>query len=388
MIIAVKNFTLLYGEFVNGNKILGHGGQNDIDFQNRMKLGDLNNSAFLLKKLLSVLKHIRELVLEANTNNYFLGNLLKELDNIFEGDGYRELIKILDLLGGFTPEENDFKLLLDLNNSGKISSANIICEDYRKTVNRGFRKNGGLTVLLTDSYDNLLDIVNSYIKTINFKFSYLSDELMFYKAAIRYCEYLKDKEIPSVFPEFCDHTDIKNLRDLSLIGGNCKASDIVPNDFNSKGNNAVLITGDNGSGKTVFLRSLYFALLFGRAGLPITAEFANMPLYNNIAIKFADSDTNISSAVGRFEKEVVALADICNNIEADSVVFFNEIFQSTSYSEAENSLHGIIKALSKRKVKCILVTHLRGLLQYFQEDEADSYVTSSDNSNRFKLIKE
>ena len=171
-----------------------------------------------------------------------------------------------------------------------------------------------------------------------------------------------------------------------MIATNSKVDNIVPNNFNLIDKNVVLITGDNGTGKTVFLRSIYFAFLFGRAGFPIPAETATIELYNNIAIKFADNDTNISSSVGRFEKEVASISNIFYNIDNNSAVFYNEIFQSTSYSEAENSLSNIIKSFTKRNVKCFLVTHLRELPCYFETNEADNYIACSD-SNKFKVSK-
>ena len=143
-------------------------------------------------------------------------------------------------------------------------------------------RNDDFTLLLKDSYENLFDIINSYIRAINFKFSYLYDELTFYKVSLRYYEYLNSKGINLTYPKFDNYTEIDNLRDFFLIATNSKVDNIVPNNFNLIDKNVVLITGDNGTGKTVFMRSIYFALLFGRAGLPIPAETATIELYNNI----------------------------------------------------------------------------------------------------------
>jgi len=386
LLIDVKNLILVNNEFLESNKISKRGIDSDITSQSYSKLGELSRASFCLKKLLSILKHIRELILEANSNNSFLNNLIKELNDIFNKNEYYDLLKILDYLESFRPEENEFEVLINLNDSGKVSISNIICIDKGKTINRALPRNDDFTLLLKDSYENLLDIINSYIRAINFKFSYLYDELTFYKVSLRYYEYLNSKGINLTYPKFDNYTEIDNLRDFFLIATNSKVDNIVPNNFNLIDKNVVLITGDNGTGKTVFLRSIYFAFLFGRAGLPIPAETATIELYNNIAIKFADNDTNISSSVGRFEKEVASISNIFYNIDNNSAVFFNEIFQSTSYSEAENSLSNIIKSFTKRNVKCFLVTHLRELPCYFETNEADNYIACSD-SNKFKVSK-
>lgn len=387
LLIDAKNLILVNNEFLESNKISKRGIDSDITSQSYSKLGELSRASLCLKKLLSILKHIRELILEVNCNNSFLNNLIKELNDIFNKNEYYDLLKILDYLESFRPEDNEFEVLINLNDSGKVSISNIICIDKGKTINRALPRNYDFTLLLKDSYENLFDIINSYIRAINFKFSYLYDELTFYKVSLRYYGYLNSKGINLTYPKFDNYTEIDNLRDFFLIATNSKVDNIVPNNFNLVDKNVVLITGDNGTGKTVFMRSIYFALLFGRAGLPIPAETATIELYNNIAIKFADNDTNISSSVGRFEKEVASISNIFYNIDDNSVVFFNEIFQSTSYSEAEYSLSNIVKSFSKRNVKCFLVTHLRELPSYFKIDEADNYLTSSDDSNRFKLFK-
>lgn len=386
LLIDVNNLILVNNEFLESNRISKRGIDSDITSQSYSKLGELSRASFCLKKLLSILKHIRELILEANSNNSFLNNLIKELNDIFNKNEYYDLLKILDYLESFRPEENEFEVLINLNDSGKVSISNIICIDKGKTINRALPRNDDFTLLLKDSYENLLDIINSYISAINFKFSYLYDELTFYKVSLRYYEYLNSKGINLTYPKFDNYTEIDNLRDFFLIATNNSVNNIVPNNFNLEDKHVVIITGDNGTGKTVFLRSIYFALLFGRAGLPIPAETATIELYNNIAIKFADNDTNISSSVGRFEKEVASISNIFYNIDNNSAVFFNEIFQSTSYSEAENSLSNIIKSFTKRNVKCFLVTHLRELPCYFETNEADNYIACSD-SNKFKVSK-
>lgn len=386
LLIDIKNFILVNNQFIESNRISKRAIDTDIVSQSHSRLGELSRASFCLKKLLFILKHIRELILEVNNNIFFLNNLQKELNDIFNNDEYPDLIKILNYLESFRPEENEFQLFIKLDDSGKISSSNIICSDNGRTINRTLSRNDDFLLLLKTSYENLLDMINSYIKSIDFKFSNLYDELTFYKVSLRYYEYLDSKKTPSTFPKFGSHTNIDKLRDFFLITTNNSVNNIVPNNFNLEDKHVVIITGDNGTGKTVFLRSIYFALLFGRAGLPIPAETATIELFNNVAIKFADNDTNIMSSVGRFEKEVASISNIFYNIDNNSVIFLNEIFQSTSYSEAENSLSNIIKSFTKRNVKCFLVTHLRELPCYFETNEADNYTACSD-SNKFKVSK-
>ena len=387
LISDCKNFILVNNQYLESNKILKYSIDNDITAQSYSKLGKLQNASLCLKKLFSILRHIKELIFKVNDNNTFLNHLQEDLNEIFDKNAYCDLIKILDYLQEFRPDESDFKLLINVNDFGKVSASNIIYVDKEKNTNRILQSDDDFILLLQDAYESLFDVVSSYIESINSKFIYLYDELMFYKVALRYYEYLNLNKIPSTFPKYDKHTNIENLIDFFLAATIPNPQNIVSNNFALFDKKVVLITGDNGTGKTVFLRSIYFALLFGRAGLPIPAKKATISLYNNIAIKFADNDTNCSSAVGRFEKEVKSISNIFYNIQNNSVAFFNEVLQSTSYSEAEYSLANIIKAFSKRNVTCVLVTHLRGLPRYFEKGQTENFSSSLETSKAFRILK-
>ena len=351
------------------------------------KVGELQSAASALKGMLTALQEISAGIKTLTTPPKLLDELLSEISNITDNSEFNNLMNTLDLIEGFQPEESDFQLLVEIDNNGKLLNANIDFIDYGKTIGRRMQYNHDYYVLLRDSCDNALRIITSYIQMIHSEFEHLNDDLLFYNTALRYCKYLDTHRFPHTFPTFKNYVRIKSLKDFFLLANSRNKDRVIPNDFISYPPKAIVITGENASGKTVFLRSIYFALLFGRAGLPIPAEEATIVLYNHINIVFSADDVKTLSKMGRFEKEVEILSNIFYTIEHDSIVLLNEVFQSTSYTEAANSLSHIIEAFLKKQTTCILVTHLSDLPKLLNEKCTEVYISSSDEAQRYKILK-
>ena len=61
---------------------------------------------------------------------------------------------------------------------------------------------------------------------------------------------------------------------------------------------------------------------------------------------------------GRFENEVIKKAEAFKYAGPNSLVVFNEIFQSTAYDEATEALDSILKALLCEKCTFMICTFL------------------------------
>jgi DNA mismatch repair ATPase MutS len=167
---------------------------------------------------------------------------------------------------------------------------------------------------------------------------------------------------------------------------------VVPNDFHFKNDkNGTLIIGENGSGKTVYLRSIASSYILANAGLPIPAENAVIELPTGIFVMMASSERALERAGqgGRFESEVSDLSDFVRNVESGSFVFLNEIFQSTSYDEGADALYSVLDHFSNERVKWILVTHLEQMIPMF-ESEASVIIqkTAKEDGFRFSFLKQ
>ena len=150
-------------------------------------------------------------------------------------------------------------------------------------------------------------------------------------------------------------------------------SDVIPNDFKlGESNGGVLVFGNNGSGKTVYLRSVGTMQVLAQAGLPIPCESAEISLFSQLATQFSESEKEFCEGndAGRFEQEVRELAAMVETLKEGSLVFLNETFQSTAYAEGAEGLYHLLKHFSSLNIRWILVSHLRQIEEMFEPNEA------------------
>lgn len=203
------------------------------------------------------------------------------------------------------------------------------------------------------------------------RFAHLGDELAFYAVALKYIRALAQKGSACSYPTFGDgaHLEFTDLRDLYLLMTVSGAEHIVPSSLQLNDNRGVLLYGDNGSGKTVFLRSVSTMQLLGQAGLPVPAERAQLSCVAALATQFSESEKGFleATAAGRFEQEVRELAAMVDSLPAGSLVLLNETFQSTAYTEGAEGLSHLLHWFSDHGIRWILVTHLLQLDEYLKD---------------------
>ena len=129
----------------------------------------------------------------------------------------------------------------------------------------------------------------------------------------------------------------------------------------------ILITGENNSGKTVYLRSVGMAQLLFQAGLPVPCESARMRIFSAVHTCYAAAEKEFVSGndAGRFEQEVRVLSQLAERIQPNSLLLLNEVFQTTSYSEGAEGLYHILNYFTRHGVNFIAVTHLKELVPLY-----------------------
>lgn len=248
----------------------------------------------------------------------------------------------------------------------KIKETVYPCERLYPTANEFYPS------LIIHSISDITLHLRSFTSQLFERYLPLYTELRFYDTALAYAHRLQEKGVSLVFPEIVaeGETSITDLRDLHLLIIRAEQSTVIPNDVHIPPDGRLAVFGENGSGKTVFLRSFATALLLAQAGLPIPARRAIIRPYVGIVTQFSESEKEFVSGndAGRFEQEVRELSAMLDTVTRGSLVFLNETFQSTSYEEGAEGLYHILRYLNKHGVSWILVTHLRALLPRFSED--------------------
>lgn len=230
----------------------------------------------------------------------------------------------------------------------------------------------------------------------------VSKELIFYKFARRYRDFINENNIETCLSEVLDDfenvLEYNSLSDLFLICSELSsygmhsvvANDVLlPNDI--KG---ALIKGKNNSGKTVFLRSIGIAQIFAQSGLSVTALSARVSIRNGIYTQFSAAEEKFiaGDVSGRFEAEVKEINEIIKNIKPNSLILLNETFQTTAFDEAADGMKDILEFITDLKGKWIFVTHILQLFEMYREEKGITedvvfLQTSEEENKKHKIEK-
>lgn len=229
--------------------------------------------------------------------------------------------------------------------------------------------------LLAAALSDIDDCLSSLINSIYDSFYGISAELAFYESALEYIRFLEQGRLGCCYPRLCppasNRIEISSLRDLYLAASGMEADRIVPNDISlSPRHKGMLIRGENGAGKTTFLRSLGTAQFLCQAGLPIPARDAELSIRNGIFTHFSAAEEKFmqGDTAGRFEGEARALSRIIASLVPNSLLLLNETFQTTAFSEGTSAMADILRILPRAAVQYIFVTHLTGLFDKLDDD--------------------
>ena len=357
----------------------------------------LQAQALCLKRALLFIKAYGELLEKYELKSDGLKSLYSSCKEIYECPDFIKLITFCSKYENFSEGGYwDFKFAM--NDEGRIESYELIDHRYIHVTDPELKKkgfslfknavgtaypcqrfvptiDGWYERLGISALSDLSGIFGKLSEQIFEKYGPIDRELIFYDVALKYVQTLTKKKMPVCYPTFSENQSIKvkKLYDLYLVVSKSTPPDVIPNDFIlGKDNGGLLVFGNNGSGKTVYLRSIGTMQLLAQAGLPIPCESAEITLFSQIATQFSEAEKEFCEGndAGRFEQEVRELAAMVDILKEDSLVFLNETFQSTAYAEGAEGLYHLLKHFSALNIRWILVSHLCQLEEMFGENEA------------------
>ena len=335
-----------------------------------------------------------------------------------ENEALGELVNISQRFRYKTPEDFDFTVVFTLDRALRLFGCDLSDITDKKPEAGGLSKlfgkkkdSGGVEIKavvsqagedpLTDAQyilnEALLRIDSALTKVTNDvydAFFGLSNELMFYEAALLYAEKAEESGVPLTLPTVLSEEDdcfsLTGLRELVLLSNGLGAK-TVPNDLSLEGETAgLLVKGLTDSGKTVYLRAIAASQLFMQAGLPVLAESASMSIRRGFFSHFSSAEEEFlkGDARGRFDQEAREIAAILDKLTPYSLLLLNETFQTTSYKEGTKSIYDILRFMPKLKTKYVFVTHLTALFGYMESEKVILAHTSDDVSSKYKIIVE
>lgn len=218
------------------------------------------------------------------------------------------------------------------------------------------------------------------------------DELLLYLAGISLQRFYNNNNIDYCLPTCSTkQTTISNFHSIHMNIEKRIREDIkvVKNSITkSKDDKVLIITGPNNSGKSVMLQSIAVIQLLFQAGLPVPCQMATLKVYNNIFSHFPQKE-EISSGTGRLGEELIRAKNIMDQMDANTLVFLNEPFATTSPEEGLEILRLSLQKFISHHVDLFLVTHYLDIIDSLSDTSGiTSFVMGCENYiNTYKISR-
>ena len=139
---------------------------------------------------------------------------------------------------------------------------------------------------------------------------------------------------------------------------------VISNTYELNNNyQGIVISGTNTGGKTVGLKLIGLSVLMSYLGIPVLAEKAIIPLYDNIYVDI-DDNQSITNALSTFSAHISNINDILNNAEERSLILIDELISGTDPKEAQAISLAILEEILKIKSKFIITTHYDAIKEF------------------------
>lgn len=264
----------------------------------------------------------------------------------------------------------DKMLRLDFSNDNTCLSS-FVPLDYKS----GSMEHNAMNSALLNTYNKVFDkTLRSIGKYVHDYISYGSDlllgikDVIFYVNCCNLIKMLRYKNLPMSKPEIADKSErIMQLRNTYNICLGVSNAGLVLNDADIGDNARIqIITGANGGGKTVYGKALGVAQFLFQIGMFVPAESARISPVDRFFTHFNEAE-ELTQKIGKFEDECARVRKILDETTEYSFVFFNEAFNSTSYSDACIISENVLKILSKIGARGVFVTHFHDLSKNAQK---------------------
>ena len=223
-------------------------------------------------------------------------------------------------------------------------------------------------------------------------FQMLRTELAFYVGCLNLHDRLSAKGEPLCFPLPAPREErrfaVRGLYDVCLALK--LEGPVVGNEVDADGADLVMITGANQGGKSTFLRSVGLAQLMMQCGMFVPARTYCANLSTGLYTHYKREE-DATMRAGKFEEELERISAIVDHLAPDSLILFNESFQSTNEREGSEIGRQVVEALLESHIRVFFVTHMYDLAGgFYQKNMANAEFLRAerrdDGSRTFKVV--
>lgn len=244
--------------------------------------------------------------------------------------------------------------------------------------------------LYKDVFNELNSFCRKYLHFLDPTITRFAREIQFYLSWLDYIHPLRQAGLPFNYPKICNSADhLYGLDVFDLALAFLTRDKTVTNDFMlNVPERIIVVTGPNQGGKTTFARAFGQVHWLASLGLCVPGSESALYLFDNILTHFGREE-DLSTLNGKLQDDLVRLHGILEKATNRSIIIVNEIFSSTTLSDALILGGYMMDAISTLGSPAVIVTFLDELASHGSDTVSMmSTVKEDDPTQRtYKIIR-